>query len=36
MTTAFTGNMAEEVFKVVIVNRRSALLLFLSIGSGTA
>jgi len=33
MRTAFTGNMAKEVFNVVIVNRRFVLL-FLSIGSG--
>jgi len=31
MITAFTGNMAEEVFNVLIV----LLLFFLSIGSGT-
>jgi len=35
MRTAFTGNLAEEVFNVVIINRRFVLLLFLSIGSGT-
>jgi len=35
MRTAFTGNLAEEVFNVVIVNRRFVLLLFLSIASGT-
>jgi len=37
MRTAFTGNMAEEVFNVVIVNRRFMLLspFFSSIDSGT-
>jgi len=34
MITAFTGNMAEEVFNIVIVIRRFVLLFFLSIGLG--
>jgi len=36
MRTVFTGNMAEEVFNVVIVDRRFVhFFYFLSIGSGT-
>jgi len=35
MRMSFTGNMAEEVFNVVIVNHRFVLFIFLSIGSGT-